>query len=407
MSPIRRILALGLSLGVLAGLGMSPAVAAQRQAAPAAAPREKSDGYWLVASDGGIFSFGDARFFGSTGGMALNRPIVGMVPTPATEAPITTGQGAVGPPAKLAFTTQPIGAASTAAFGTQPVITIEDAAGNPVTSDSSSVTLALRAPTGGAQLVCTTNPMPAAAGVATFAGCTIDKAGIYTLTATDGALTATVSHSLTITPRAATKLAFTTQPVSAASMAPFSTQPVVTVEDAAGHPVTGDSSSVTLAITNGGAKLACTKNPVTAVAGVAAFAGCNIDQVGDYTLTATDGTLTSAQSKTFSIIAGAPAKLAFTSEPSDATSGVAFATQPQVTVEDAAGNPVTTDSSSVTLTLTPPAGTATLACTMNPLPAVFGVATFAGCNINQAGDYTLTAKDGTLASAVSQSVTIT
>jgi len=39
-------------------------------------------GYWLVAADGGIFSFGDARFFGSTGGMHLNQPIVGMAPTP-------------------------------------------------------------------------------------------------------------------------------------------------------------------------------------------------------------------------------------------------------------------------------------------------------------------------------------
>ena len=36
------------------------------------------DGYWLVASDGGIFAFGDAQFFGSTGGIALNKPIVGM-----------------------------------------------------------------------------------------------------------------------------------------------------------------------------------------------------------------------------------------------------------------------------------------------------------------------------------------
>jgi hypothetical protein len=35
-------------------------------------------GYWLVASDGGIFSFGNAGFFGSTGGFPLNRPIVGM-----------------------------------------------------------------------------------------------------------------------------------------------------------------------------------------------------------------------------------------------------------------------------------------------------------------------------------------
>jgi hypothetical protein len=38
-------------------------------------------GYWLVASDGGIFSFGDARFYGSTGAMKLNRPIVGMAMT--------------------------------------------------------------------------------------------------------------------------------------------------------------------------------------------------------------------------------------------------------------------------------------------------------------------------------------
>jgi hypothetical protein len=36
-------------------------------------------GYWLVASDGGVFSFGDAPFLGSTGSLHLNRPVVGMV----------------------------------------------------------------------------------------------------------------------------------------------------------------------------------------------------------------------------------------------------------------------------------------------------------------------------------------
>jgi outer membrane protein assembly factor BamB len=46
--------------------------------APAAPPRSS---YWTVASDGGIFSFGNARFFGSTGAMPLNQPIVGMAPT--------------------------------------------------------------------------------------------------------------------------------------------------------------------------------------------------------------------------------------------------------------------------------------------------------------------------------------
>ncbi len=38
-------------------------------------------GYWLVAADGGIFSYGDAQFYGSTGSIHLNKPIVGMAAT--------------------------------------------------------------------------------------------------------------------------------------------------------------------------------------------------------------------------------------------------------------------------------------------------------------------------------------
>src|SRR5271166_751894 len=39
-------------------------------------------GYWEVASDGGLFAFGDAQFYGSEGGKPLNQPIVGMAATP-------------------------------------------------------------------------------------------------------------------------------------------------------------------------------------------------------------------------------------------------------------------------------------------------------------------------------------
>ncbi len=46
------------------------------------APTADGLGYWLVASDGGIFAFGDARFYGSTGALALNKPIVHMAATP-------------------------------------------------------------------------------------------------------------------------------------------------------------------------------------------------------------------------------------------------------------------------------------------------------------------------------------
>ena len=34
-----------------------------------------------MASDGGIFSFGDAKFYGSTGAIHLNQPVVGMAAT--------------------------------------------------------------------------------------------------------------------------------------------------------------------------------------------------------------------------------------------------------------------------------------------------------------------------------------
>ena len=39
-----------------------------------------SSGYWLVASDGGVFSFGSAPFYGSTGNLVLAQPVLGMAP---------------------------------------------------------------------------------------------------------------------------------------------------------------------------------------------------------------------------------------------------------------------------------------------------------------------------------------
>jgi hypothetical protein len=61
--------------GAVGGPALTPARA--DTSSPPATP-----GYWLVASDGGIFSFGSARFLGSTGNIHLNQPITGMAPTP-------------------------------------------------------------------------------------------------------------------------------------------------------------------------------------------------------------------------------------------------------------------------------------------------------------------------------------
>jgi hypothetical protein len=44
-------------------------------------PPQTGAGYWLVASNGGVFAYGDAVFHGSASGLALNKPIVGMAAT--------------------------------------------------------------------------------------------------------------------------------------------------------------------------------------------------------------------------------------------------------------------------------------------------------------------------------------
>ena len=46
------------------------------------APTPSGHGYWLVASDGGVFAFGDAVFRGSLGNIHLNAPVVGIAATP-------------------------------------------------------------------------------------------------------------------------------------------------------------------------------------------------------------------------------------------------------------------------------------------------------------------------------------
>ncbi|HEY5109405.1 MAG TPA: N-acetylmuramoyl-L-alanine amidase [Acidimicrobiales bacterium] len=46
------------------------------------APTAGGLGYRLVAADGGVFAYGDAAFLGSMGGLPLNRPVVGMAATP-------------------------------------------------------------------------------------------------------------------------------------------------------------------------------------------------------------------------------------------------------------------------------------------------------------------------------------
>src|SRR5262249_38126763 len=75
-------------------------------------------------------------------------------------------------------------------------VAVQDANGNTVTSDTSTVTLTLSSGTfaGGSNTVSAT----AVNGVATFSNLVINTAGSYTLAASDGSLTGATSNAFTI-----------------------------------------------------------------------------------------------------------------------------------------------------------------------------------------------------------------
>ncbi len=371
----------------------------------------------LTAPDGAVLSCdrttvtassGSAAFAGcevdKAGTYTLTATSPGLIERISASFTVTAG-----PATRVAFTRQPSDGTGGVALTSQPQVAVKDAWGNTVTTDTSTVTLALTE-SGSATLTCSGGTSKAVtAGSAGFSSCKVDRPGDYTLTATNGSLPPMVSDPFTITVGPASKLVYTTQPSSTAtSEVELAIQPALVLQDAGGNVVTEDSATeVTLALTTpNGAVLGCDTNPVTASAGVAAFAGCQIDRVASYTLKATALNITFATSTSVVVSAGPATRLAFTTQPSDSTGGVVLTSQPVVKVLDNYGNPILTPVSSVTIALTPANGAA-LTCTANPKNTVSGVATFAACKVDRPGDYTLTATNGSLPPMVSDPFTIT
>ena len=204
---------------------------------------------------------------------------------------------------RLVFSTNPSGSTGGIPFPTQAKVTFQDASGHTTTSGG-SVTLTITSP-GGATLICAANPVASAAGVSSFSGCAINKAGTYTLRATSGSLTPAISSSFVIARGPAVALQFTTSPTATTANVTFVTAPVVSVLDAGGNTVSS-TALVTISLTTaGGATLTCGTNPQIAVAGLDTFRGCRVSLPGTFSLTARSGGLATATSSSFVI--GGPA----------------------------------------------------------------------------------------------------
>ena len=257
-----------------------------------------------------------------------------------------------------------------------------------------------------------TTPVTAAAGVATFANLSINNAGTgYTLTASATGLTGATSSAFNVTAGAAAKLVFTQQPTNVVAGSSITPSVKVSIEDALGNLVTTATNSVSVAIgSNPSSGTLSGTTPVAAVAGVATFSNLSINNTGTgYTLTANATGLTGATSIAFNVIVsiGPPAKLAFTVEPSNVVAGNSINPSVQVSVEDAAGNVVTTANNSVSMAI----GINPLGGTLSgttPVTAVNGVATFSNLSINvAAAGYSLQASATGLTSASSTTFNVT
>ena len=211
--------------------------------------------------------------------------------------------------------------------------------------------------------------------------------------------TQTIAISGAVTNAVATQLAFsgTIAPVTAGGN--LGTV-LVNVEDVNGIVIAGATNSVTLTITGpGGYSHTVT---VSAVNGVASFnlSSLPLSTVGSYTLTATSGDLTQAQTSA-TVNTGnvnAPAQLAFSNTIATTLPAGSSVGSVPVDVENSMGSLLSAATNSITLTITGPSGyshNVTLAATA-------GVANFnlSSLTLTTPGVYTLTATSAGLTQAV-------
>jgi hypothetical protein len=146
---------------------------------------------------------------------------------------------------------------------------------------------------------------------------------------------------------------------------------------------------------------------VAASGGVATFSDLSLADAGNYTLSATDGSLFEGTSDPFAIAGafGAPAMLVVASQPTDTTAKAVISPAVAVEVEDASGNLVVSDTSSVTLQIAAGPTGGVLSGTLTE-PVINGVATFGDLSSLTSGTYVLTATDGVLPAVATNSFLI-
>jgi hypothetical protein len=359
-------------------------------------------GTTTVASDPqGVVAFTNLVLSGLAGPRTLSFSATGL--TTATSGSITLTAGAA---ANLAITA---GNGQTGTAGSplpvNPQVRVTDLSGNPVAGISVTFTV-----TGGGGSAASTQ-ITDAAGFASVSWTLGTVAGANTLdaTATLSGGAATVGFTATGQAGSAGKLAITTQPsATASSGVAFAQQPVIQLQDLNGNNLTTSGVAVIAAppgsVTLGG------NTTVFTVNGVATFTNLSLTgPVGSYQLSFSGNQLTGVTASAVSLTAGAASKLVVVTQPSASNpSGVAFAQQPVIQVQDVAGNPVASSGRTVTAAINSGPGGSLGAVGPSVTTDANGTATYTVLTLTgPVGSYTLLFSTAGLASDASVAFDIT
>ena len=301
---------------------------------------------------------------------------------------------------QLVFSQQPTDTAAGIYISPAVTVKVEDTNNNVVNTSSAPITIAIATnPAGG--LLSGMLTVNAINGIATFSTLSINNTGTgYSLSVSSTGLTGATSNSFNVIPGSSYLLSLETQPDGTGTVVPAQslvagsgTVTVYAIErNASGQFVANVAGTWSLANIAGGivnSELVPNGDSKSAVFTAGTSAGSAIIHVIWGSISAYSGTIT---------VTPGNAILVFTTEPNTPSAGgVAFATQPIVTLEDSHGNPLTNYTGTVSLAITSGTGQngATLSATSITVALSNGVAAFSGVSVNWAGtNYTLTATMG-------------
>ena len=168
------------------------------------------------------------------------------------------------------------------------------------------------------------------------------------------------------------------------------------VEDKTGHVVTTDSSLVSLKLAGTAGGILSGTAAIQASSGVATFSGLSLTKAGTYTLTATDGGLRPARSRSFKIMPDITTAHMVLATALPATQSATKPLPPiSATLQDQFGNIIKNNHTAVTLLIVSGPASAVLKGKVTT-PFINGAATFRNIHASPAGVYVLKLSDSAL-----------